>query len=56
MPCSTRPAISQPIVGAAEHTTDAAVNTTTPARNSFLRPKRSAKTPPDSNSMATSST
>lgn len=56
MPCTTRPVISHPIEGATEHSTDATVNTATPARNTRLRPKRSAKTPPDSNSMATSST
>ena len=55
-PCSTRPVISQPIEGASEHTTDATVNTATPVRNTRLRPNRSAKTPPASSSMATSST
>ena len=56
MPCTTRPPINQPTDGARLHSAEAAVNAATPARNTRLRPNRSAKMPPDSSSMATSST
>ena len=45
MPCSARAAISQPMPGAAAHSTEAAVNQPSPARNTRRRPQRSLSEP-----------
>jgi hypothetical protein len=55
MPCSARAAISWPVSCAAAHAADIAVKTTTPTRNTRLRPKRSPSAPPTSSSAARNS-
>jgi hypothetical protein len=45
MPCSVRAAMSQPMPGVAAHSTDAAVNQPSPARNTRRRPHRSLSEP-----------
>jgi hypothetical protein len=40
-PCTARAAMSQPMPGAAAHSTDARVNQVSPARNTRRRPQRS---------------
>ena len=45
MPCTARAAMSQPMPGAAAHSTDAAVNQPSPARNTRRRPQRSLSEP-----------
>ena len=50
--CSTRNAISQPRLGAAEHSAEPAVNTASPTRKTFLRPNRSAVAPPKTSRLA----
>ena len=47
-PCSARAAISSPWLCANPHSTDTAVNSTRPARNTFLRPIRSPRRPASS--------
>src|SRR6185437_582800 len=41
IPCTARAAMSQPMLGAAAHSTDARVNQLKPARNTRRRPERS---------------
>ena len=45
-PCTARAAMSCPTLGASPHHTEAAVKTTTPTKNTRLRPKRSPSEPP----------
>jgi hypothetical protein len=52
MPCTARAAISQPMPGAAAHSTDAKVNQPSPARNTRRRPQRSPSEPASSISEA----
>jgi hypothetical protein len=44
-PCRARAAMSQPMPGAAAHSTDATVNQANPARNTRRRPQRSLSEP-----------
>ena len=45
IPCTARAAMSQPMPGAAAHSTDATVNQPSPARNTRRRPQRSLSEP-----------
>jgi len=45
IPCTARAAISQPMPGAAAHSTDATVNQPSPIRNTRRRPQRSLSEP-----------
>jgi hypothetical protein len=45
IPCTARAAMSQPMLGAAAHSTDAAVNQLSPARNTRRCPHRSLSEP-----------
>jgi hypothetical protein len=55
-PCAARPASSTPSPRARPETSEAPVNTAVPARNSSLRPYRSASRPPASSMLANTST
>jgi hypothetical protein len=52
IPCRARAAMSQPMPGAAAHSTDATVNQASPARNTRRRPQRSLSEPASSISEA----
>ena len=55
MPCSMRSAISQPVSGASEQSSEPRPNPARPTRKTRLRPSRSAAEPVSSSSDATTS-
>ena len=54
-PCSMRSAMSDPVLGASEHSSEPRLNPARPTRNSRLRPSRSAVEPVSISSDATTS-